>query len=46
MLLKKTTFDVSKLSRTGESNLNLSFLEKQPCFDTMLEIDNKSREYR
>jgi hypothetical protein len=42
MLGKQNTPNVSKLSRIVENNFNLSFLEKQPCSNTMLEIDNTS----
>jgi hypothetical protein len=39
MLEKQNTPNVSKLSRIVESNFDISFFQKQPCFDTMLEID-------
>jgi hypothetical protein len=42
MLGKKNTPNVSKLSKIVENNFNLSFPQKQPCFNTMLEIDNVS----
>jgi hypothetical protein len=38
----KNTPNVLKLSRIVESNFNFSFLQKQPHFDTMLEINNWS----
>jgi hypothetical protein len=34
--------NVSKLSKIVKNNFNLSFPQKQPCFDTMLEIDTTS----
>jgi hypothetical protein len=40
MLEKQNTPNILKLSKTIESNFNLSFLKKQPSFDIMLEIDN------
>jgi hypothetical protein len=40
MLEKQNTPNISKLSRTIESNFKLSFLQNQPSFDIMLEIDN------
>jgi hypothetical protein len=37
---KKThAFNVSKLSRIIENNFNISFPQKQPCYNTILEID-------
>jgi hypothetical protein len=39
---QKNITNVSKLSKAIEINFNLSFLQKQPCFDTMLKIDNES----
>jgi hypothetical protein len=39
---KNNSPNVSKLSKIVENNLNLSFPHKQPCFDTMLEIDTTS----
>jgi hypothetical protein len=42
MLKKQNTPNVVKFSRTIKSNFNLSFLQKQPCFDTMLEINSTS----
>jgi hypothetical protein len=38
----KNKLNISKLSKTIKNNFNLSFLQKQPCSNTMLEINNRS----
>jgi glucan phosphoethanolaminetransferase (alkaline phosphatase superfamily) len=39
---KKNSPNVSKLSKIVKNNFNLSFPQKQQCFDTMLVIDTTS----
>jgi hypothetical protein len=41
-MLEEQTSNVSRLSRIVENNFNLCFFQKQPCFDSMLEIDSGS----
>jgi hypothetical protein len=42
MFKKKNSPNVPKLSKIVENNFNLSFPQKQTCFNTMLEIDTTS----